>query len=388
MEELLRPIKRALISVSDKTGIAEFAKELAARGVELLSTGGTCALLKSHGLKVTEVADYTGFPEMMDGRVKTLHPKIHGGLLGRRGIDDAVMAAHGIGPIDLLVVNLYPFGKTVARPECTLEEAVENIDIGGPAMVRAAAKNHRDVAVVVRARDYARVLAEMAANKGCLSFKTRFDLAVAAFEHTAAYDGAIANYFGTKVPDYGSSQDEGASQAPGSSDTPAGLTLPRTLNLSFIKRQHLRYGENPHQSAAFYVEDPAPEGSLANARQLQGKELSYNNLADTDAALSCVAQFDEPACVIVKHANPCGAALGSDLNAAYEAAFACDRESAFGGILAFNRALDAATAAAIVQNQFCEVIIAPEVPEDTLAVLARKPNIRVLASGSLQGGSS
>lgn len=371
MEELLRPIRRALISVSDKTGIVEFAEALAMRKVEIISTGGTAKLLRSHGIAVVEVADYTGFPEMMDGRVKTLHPLIHGGILGRRGTDDEVMREHGINPIDLVAVNLYPFVRTVASPDCTLEQAVENIDIGGPAMVRAAAKNNQDVTVVVRAADYHRIIDEMDAHDGALTRATRLDLAVAAFEHTAAYDSAIANYFGTKVPDYGISDGTVS-------------VFPRTLNLNFKKLQNMRYGENPHQKAAFYAECGASGNCISTAKQLQGKELSYNNIADTDAAIECVRQFAEPCCVIVKHANPCGAALGSDLKSAYEGAFACDPESAFGGIIAFNRTLDAAAAKAIVDRQFCEVIVAPFVTAEARTEVARKKNVRLLEIGELE----
>lgn len=370
MEPLLRPIKRALISVSDKEGIVEFAKELEKRNVEILSTGGTAKLLTEKGIKVIEVSDYTKFPEMMDGRVKTLHPKIHGGILGRRGIDEDVMNEHDIKPIDLVVVNLYPFVKTVSDPNCPLEKAIENIDIGGPTMVRAAAKNNRDVAIVVRASDYARVLSEMDQNNGSLTWATRFDLAIAAYEHTAAYDSAIANYFGTKVPDYGITD---GTQS----------TLPRTLNLNYTKLQSMRYGENPHQKAAFYADIDAHDASISTAKQIQGKELSYNNIADTDAAIECVRQFEEPCCVIVKHANPCGVALGKNLTEAYEDAFNCDSESAFGGIIAFNKELDGTTAKAIVDRQFCEVIVAPSVTEEAKAEVARKKNIRLLETGEL-----
>jgi phosphoribosylaminoimidazolecarboxamide formyltransferase/IMP cyclohydrolase len=362
-EKHLAPVRRALISVSDKTGIVEFASELTARGVELLSTGGTCRLLREAGLTVTEVSDHTGFPEMMDGRVKTLHPKIHGGVLGRRGVDDAVMHEHGIDPIDMVVVNLYPFEATVANPDCSLEDAVENIDIGGPTMVRAAAKNHRDVVIVVNASDYSRVLEVMNENEGHTTLELRFDLAIRAYEHTAAYDGAIANWFGTRVP--------GGSEA-----------FPRTLNLQFNKAQEMRYGENPHQQAAFYTEANPRERGIATAQQHQGKALSYNNVADTDAALECVKSFDAPACVIVKHANPCGVAVAETLGAAYDLAFATDTESAFGGIIAFNRPLDGATAAAIVERQFVEVIIAPEVSGEAIAAVAAKPNVRLLSTGA------
>ncbi len=357
-----RPVRRALISVSDKTGITEFAQALVERQVELLSTGGTCRLLQQAGLPVTEVSDHTGFPEMMDGRVKTLHPTIHGGILGRRGTDDTVMADHNIAAIDMVVVNLYPFEATVARPDCSLEDAVENIDIGGPTMVRAAAKNHRDVVILVDAKDYDCVLEEMDANEGQTRLTTRFDLAIKAYEHTAAYDGAIANYFGQQV----------------GNGAPA---FPRTLNLQFDKAQDMRYGENPHQKAAFYRERTVREAGIASAVQLQGKELSYNNVADTDAALECVKNFDAPACVIVKHANPCGVATADDVLAAYERAFETDPESAFGGIIAFNRELDAKTASAIVERQFVEVIIAPNVSDEAITVLADKKNVRLLRTG-------
>ena len=365
-----RPIRRALISVSDKTGILEFAQALAERDVELLSTGGTARLLAEHGLTVTEVSDYTGFPEMMDGRVKTLHPKVHGGILGRRDQDDAIMAEHGIQPIDMVVVNLYPFADTVAKAGCTLADAVENIDIGGPTMVRSAAKNHQDVTIVVNAHDYSRVIAEMDANGNALTLDTRFDLAIAAFEHTAAYDGMIANYFGTRVPSYGDNQE-------GDEDS----KFPRTFNAQFIKKQDMRYGENSHQAAAFYVEAYPQEASVATARQIQGKALSYNNIADTDAALECVKEFAEPACVIVKHANPCGVALGSDILQAYQRAYQTDPTSAFGGIIAFNRELDADTATAIIERQFVEVIIAPSVSEQAAEIIAAKKNVRLLACG-------
>ena len=368
--ENARPIRRALISVSDKTGIVEFAQALANRGVDILSTGGTARLLAEQGIKVTEVSDYTGFPEMMDGRVKTLHPKIHGGVLGRRGTDDAVMSEHGIAPIDMVVVNLYPFAATVANPDCTLEDAVENIDIGGPTMVRSAAKNHKDVTIIVNAHDYDRVLTEMATNDGSLTHATRFDLAIAAFEHTAAYDGMIANYFGTMVPSYGDNK-EGDEES----------KFPRTFNQQFEKKQDMRYGENSHQAAAFYVESNPEEASVATARQIQGKALSYNNIADTDAALECVKEFDQPACVIVKHANPCGVALGDNILEAYDRAFKTDPTSAFGGIIAFNRELDAATATAITERQFVEVIIAPSVSAEAVEIVAAKKNLRLLECG-------
>lgn len=355
-------VKRALISVSDKAGIVEFAQALHAQGVEILSTGGTFKLLTENKIPAIEVSDYTGFPEMMDGRVKTLHPKIHGGILARRGVDDSIMREHHINNIDMVVVNLYPFEKTVANKDCSLADAVENIDIGGPTMVRAAAKNHAHVNIVVNAADYANILAELKANNGATTLKTRFDLAIKAYEHTAAYDGAIANYFGRLV-------------AGGSED------FPRTFNTQFIKAQEMRYGENPHQKAAFYVEKKPQQASIATAKQLQGKELSYNNVADTDAALETVKSFAEPACVIVKHANPCGVAVAGNLKDAYDLAYATDPESAFGGIIAFNRELDAATAQAIVERQFVEVIIAPSVSAAAIEVVKAKQNVRLLACG-------
>ncbi|RMG29598.1 MAG: bifunctional phosphoribosylaminoimidazolecarboxamide formyltransferase/IMP cyclohydrolase PurH [Gammaproteobacteria bacterium] len=357
-------IERALISVSDKTGVVDFARALAGMGVEILSTGGTARLLAEAGIAVTEVSDHTGFPEMMDGRVKTLHPKIHGGILGRRGIDDAVMAEHGIPPIDLVAVNLYPFEKTVADPDCDLDTAIENIDIGGPTLLRAAAKNHAAVTAVVDPADYPVVLEEMRAHAGAVTDRTRYRLAVKVFQHTARYDAAISNYLG------------GAPLGEEYAD------FPQTFTFQVRKAQSMRYGENPHQQAAFYVEPEATEASVATARQLQGKALSFNNIADTDAALECVKQFDEgPACVIVKHANPCGVALGASLREAYDRAYATDPESAFGGIIAFNRPLDEATARAIIERQFVEVIVAPEVTEAALAVTAQKKNVRVLACG-------
>ena len=357
-------ITRALISVSNKTGVVEFARDLAEAGVEILSTGGTARLLRDSGITVMEVGDYTGFPEMMDGRVKTLHPKIHGGILGRRGTDDEVMELHGIGRIDLVAVNLYPFQQTVADPDCSLEDAIENIDIGGPTMIRAAAKNHRDVAVVVDPHDYGAVIQEMRSNNREVSAATCFRLAVKTFEHTAQYDGAIANYLGA-IGDDGARHD-----------------FPHTINLQYRQVQTMRYGENPHQKAAFFVEHDIQESSVATAHQLQGKELSYNNIADTDAALECVKQFDEaPTCVIVKHANPCGVAFGRNLLEAYERAFSTDPESAFGGIIAFNGELDGETAKAIVDRQFVEVIIAPTVSAEAIEVVRTKKNVRLLACG-------
>ncbi len=360
----IRP-RRALLSVSDKTGLVALAEQLIALDIQILSTGGTARLLRERRIPVTEVSEHTGFPEIMDGRVKTLHPRVHGGLLGRRGTDDEVMQAQGIAPIDLLVVNLYPFSETVARADCTFAEAVENIDIGGPAMLRAAAKNHADVAVLVDPADYAPCLEELRERGGELSGATRFALAVKAFEHTAAYDGAIANHFGQMDP--------------------AGerAAFPRTLNLQFVRAEIMRYGENPHQRAAFYRESPVVPGTMASAAQLQGKTLSYNNVADTDAALECVKQFTAPACVIVKHANPCGVAVAEDILTAYEGAYRTDPTSAFGGIIAFNRELDERCAAEILARQFVEVIVAPGVSETALQALRAKENVRVLACGEL-----
>ncbi|MDO6560537.1 bifunctional phosphoribosylaminoimidazolecarboxamide formyltransferase/IMP cyclohydrolase [Paraglaciecola chathamensis] len=378
-----KPIRRALLSVSDKTGIVEFATFLAEQGVELLSTGGTAKLLADSGLTVTEASAYTGHPEIMDGRVKTLHPKIHGGILARRGQDEAVMAENNIQPIDLVVVNLYPFAATVANEDCSLEDAIENIDIGGPTMVRAAAKNHNDVTIVVNAKDYSRVMEQMQANNGSVKASTRFDLAIAAFEHTAEYDGMIANYFGTMVEsdeDCGSCSDECSEECSESHSA-----FPRTFNVQMSKKQDLRYGENSHQEAAFYVENNIQEASVATATQLQGKALSFNNIADTDSALECVKEFVEPACVIVKHANPCGVALGENILEAYNRAYQTDPTSAFGGIIAFNRELDGPTAQAIVDRQFVEVIIAPTVSDEAIAIVAAKKNVRLLACGDWQG---
>ncbi|MFQ5659042.1 MAG: bifunctional phosphoribosylaminoimidazolecarboxamide formyltransferase/IMP cyclohydrolase [Gammaproteobacteria bacterium] len=360
-------VTRALVSVSDKTGVVNLCKALAGLDIKILSTGGTARLLEDNGIKVMQVSGYTGFPEIMDGRVKTLHPKVHGALLGRRGQDDEVMLEHNIKPIDLVVVNLYPFEATVSRPECTLAEAIENIDIGGPAMLRSAAKNHARVGVVVDHADYETVLAELRDNACELSGATRFNLARKAFAHTANYDAAVSNYLG-------------------SIDAEGNYTdYPLTYTMQFRKLHELRYGENPHQTAAFYSEAAPPEGTLANARQLQGKELSYNNIADSDAALECVLAFTEPACVIVKHANPCGVAQAADILDAYEKAYATDPTSSFGGIIAFNRRLDAATVEAITSRQFVEVIIAPQIDEAALIITAKKANIRVLAVADRSG---
>ena len=357
-------VRRALLSVSDKTGIVEFARELKERGIELLSTGGTAKLLTRHGVAVKEVAEHTGFPEIMGGRVKTLHPKIHGGLLGRRGVDEEVMRDHGIEPIDLLAVNLYPFAATVARADCSYDEAVENIDIGGPAMIRAAAKNHASVTVVVDPGDYRSLLDELAANQGSTREVMRQKLSAKAFAHTAQYDAMVSAYFagviGGGIP-----------------------TFPDDLNLSFRKHFDLRYGENPHQQAAFYKDPRAIGASVTQANQIQGKELSYNNIADSDTALECVRQFAMPACVIVKHANPCGVALADTITDAYARAYRTDPTSAFGGIIAFNRELDAATARAILERQFVEVILAPAIAKDARTLLKSKDNIRVLEVGDM-----
>jgi phosphoribosylaminoimidazolecarboxamide formyltransferase/IMP cyclohydrolase len=357
-------IKQALISVSDKTGVLDFARALSDMGVNILSTGGTAKLLAEHGIKVTEVADYTGFPEMLDGRVKTLHPKVHGGILARRDFPEHVAALekHGIPTIDMVVVNLYPFQQTIARAECSLEDAIENIDIGGPAMLRSSAKNHKDVTVICDPIDYAQVLSEMKAHNGEVTFETKFTLAKKVFAHTAQYDGAITNYFTSLGAD--------KSHTTRSS-------YPATLNLHFDKVQEMRYGENPHQSAAFYRETNPQEGALANYTQLQGKELSYNNIADADAAWECVKTFDESACVIIKHANPCGVAIGITPFEAYSKALQTDPTSAFGGIIAFNRELDG-NAAEAVAKQFVEVLIAPSFSEQAKKIFASKQNVRLL----------
>lgn len=354
-------IQQALISVSDKTGIVELAQALVTQNINILSTGGTAQLLAEHNIPVTEVSTYTGFPEIMAGRVKTLHPKIHGGLLGRRGIDEAVMSEHGIQQIDLLVVNLYPFEQTIQQPACDLTTAIEHIDVGGPAMLRAAAKNYAAVTVLVDPQDYAEVLTEIATHDGIVSEQIRLKLARKAFAHTARYDGLIANYLGRFEGD---------------------LDFPPTLTFQYQKAYSMRYGENPHQKAAFYISAPFSLGSIATSLQIQGKELSYNNVADTDAALECVKLFSEqPACVIVKHANPCGVAIDTDILTAYHRAFETDPTSAFGGIIAFNRVLDAQTAKTILERQFVEVIIAPEIAEAAKPILATKANVRVLACG-------
>ena len=357
----------ALLSVSDKTGVLDFAQALHRQGVKLLSTGGTAKLLAEAGLPVTEVSEVTGFPEMLDGRVKTLHPRIHGGLLARRDLPAhmAALQQHGISTIDLLVVNLYPFAQATARPDCTLEDAIENIDIGGPAMLRAAAKNWQDVAVVIDPSDYPRVLAELKAGK--IERNTKFMLAKKVFAHTAAYDGMITNYL-TALAD-------GAEAA--TAAVPPRSEYPRVFNLQLVKTQDLRYGENPHQSAAFYRDAKPVDGGLAHWVQLQGKELSYNNIADADAAWECVKTFDAPACVIVKHANPCGVAVAGTAVEAYQKAFKTDPTSAFGGIIAFNQPLDAA-AAENVAKQFVEVVIAPRITPEAREVFAAKQNVRLL----------
>ena len=354
-------VRRALVSVSDKRGLIPFVAGLAELGVEVLSTGGTCRQLRDAGLDVIEVSEKTGFPEIMDGRVKTLHPVIHGGLLGRRGTDEAVMHEHGIEPIDLLVVNLYPFEQTIARDDATIDEAIENIDIGGPAMIRAASKNHDGVAVVVSPDDYEAVLDSLKNNK--LSLESRRRLAAKAYAHTASYDTAITKYLSHSLGDD---------------------ALGDRFLYSGVLSERLRYGENPHQDAAFYVDQQDTAGSLAAAKQLQGKALSYNNIADSDAALECVRQFDRPACVIVKHANPCGVAVADDILEAYGKAFKTDPTSAFGGIIAFNRPLDATTAGTIIDRQFVEVIVAPAIDSEAAEIIAAKKNVRVLETGPLR----
>ena len=359
------PVRRALLSVSEKSGIADLGEALHALGVELISTGGSAKALRNAGVPVREISEITGFPEIMDGRVKTLHPKVHGALLGRRGTDDAVMREHGIAPIDLLVVNLYPFAQTVARPDCDYAEAIENIDIGGPAMLRAAAKNQERVAVLTDPADYAELI-ETLRREGGSTPELRRRLAAAAFAHVARYDGMIADWLSARAD----SGERSHAFAP-------------TLHLSLHRAQELRYGENPHQGAALYVSERPPAGSIAAARVLTGKELSYNNFADADAALECVKAFGKaPACVIVKHANPCGVALAEDVVQAYERAYACDPVSAFGGVIAFNRALDGATVRTILAKQFVEVLVAPEFDAEALAALGKKPNVRALAIGA------
>ena len=359
----MNKIKRALVSVSDKTGIVEFASQLASRDIIIMSTGGTARLLADAGIEVIEISDYTGFPEIMDGRVKTLHPKIHGGLLARRGTDDAVMAENNIEPIDLVVVNLYPFEATVNQSNCTLADAIENIDVGGPTMLRSAAKNHAYVGAVVDAADYENIIDEIDNHDGSLTDETRFYLAQKVFAHTANYDAHISNYLGAISTD---GED---------------LDYPLTFTSQFRKLQELRYGENPHQTAAFYTQQNPPSGTIAASEQRQGKALSYNNIADTDAALECVLSYQEAACVIVKHANPCGVAVGENVRQAYERAYQTDPTSAFGGIIAFNCPLDEETAKAIIERQFVEVIIAPSVSKEALDVLSVKENIRVLEAG-------
>ncbi len=370
-------IKRALISVSNKEGLLDFVHALQERHIEILSTGGTAALLAQHGIAVTQVSEHTGFPEIMDGRVKTLHPKIHGGLLGRRGVDEAVMKQHGIDAIDLVVVNLYPFAATIAKPDCTYEDAIENIDIGGPAMVRASAKNHDRVAIVVDPLDYGVIIDELNAHNGSVTETSRKRLAAKAFTHTAQYDAMVSSYL-TKVTH---------------STTGGGNEFPDLLPLQFRKRMDLRYGENPHQQAAFYAASDAHAAanrgaSVASAAQLQGKELSYNNIADSDTALECVRQFDAPACVIVKHANPCGVAVGANLIEAYNRAYKTDPTSAFGGIIAFNRPLDVVTASTILERQFVEVIIAPGAEAEAIELCKKKANVRLLVTGHLNDGKS
>ena len=361
MVEARIAIRRALLSVSDKAGLVELASLLADSGVELLSTGGTARALRAAGLEVRDVGAATGFPEIMDGRVKTLHPRVHGGLLGRTGTDDAVMAEHGIAPIDLLVVNLYPFEATTADPAVSMQDAIENIDVGGPAMLRAAAKNHERVTVVVDPGDYGALREAIVAGGSTLAQRRAW--AAKTFAHTARYDGIVAAWLGARV-----------------ASTPQRFAP--TLHLSFERGKPLRYGENPHQAGALYVERDPPAGSVAAATVLAGKELSYNNYADADAALACVQQLPErPACAIVKHANPCGVAVAGSIAAAYDRAYATDPTSAFGGIIAFNRPLDASTARAIVERQFVEVVIAPAVDEAARAAFAAKPNVRVLAAG-------
>ncbi len=367
MNSVPSPIQNALLCVSDKTDIVDFAQELYKRSITILSTGGTAQFLREADIPIREISEYTGFKEIMSGRVKSLHPLIHGGILARRGHDEAVMQEHGIEPIDLVVVNLYPFESVISNPKSSQSEAIENIDIGGPAMIRAAAKNYKHVSVVVDKSDYNRILDTMKVNHGGVDEDTRYNLAIKAFEHTSHYDNVISSYLGEMAPKEGLNTSN---------------EFPPILNSRWFYRQGVRYGENPHQRAAFYVEKEIPQGSISSSRQLQGKELSYNNIADADAAIECIRQFDEaPACVIVKHANPCGVALAESSLHAYNKAYKTDPESAFGGIIAFNRELDKATAQKILRHQFAEVIIAPQISEQALQILATKESIRVLACG-------
>ncbi|MAD91293.1 MAG: bifunctional phosphoribosylaminoimidazolecarboxamide formyltransferase/inosine monophosphate cyclohydrolase [Gammaproteobacteria bacterium] len=351
-------IRRALISVSDKRGVVPLAKKLLELDIEILSTGGTSKVLRNAGLSIIDVSEKTNFPEIMDGRVKTLHPIIHGGLLGRRGIDESIMKNHNIDPIDLLIVNLYPFEETIANNKSTINEAIENIDIGGPAMIRAASKNHDSVVVIVEPEDYGPVLNDI--REGSLSTVKRRKLAAKAYAHTASYDTAITKYLSNTLKD-------------------------NEFNSRFLYSGNLsnklRYGENPHQNAAFYIDQHANIGSLAMAKQLQGKELSFNNIADSDAALQCVKNFNDPACVIVKHANPCGVAVSTNIKEAYKKAYETDPTSAFGGIIAFNRPLDRKTAENIIQQQFVEVIVAPKIDNDAANIISQKKNIRLLETG-------
>lgn len=356
-------IQRALISVSDKTNLIPFAKTLVNQGIEIISTGGTAKLLQDNNIRVIEISDFTGFPEMMDGRLKTLHPKVHGGILGRRDVDADMMHEHDIHDIDLVVVNLYPFEATIAKPNCTLAQAIENIDIGGPTLLRAAAKNHDWVTVVVDPKDYPRILEDMQTHQGATTLALRFELAAKVFSHTAAYDGVISNYFGARTT------------------TGETADFPNTLSLQFKLDRALRYGENPHQKAALYIDQNPPGQTIASAQLLQGKPLSFNNINDAEGALECVKQFEAPACVIVKHANPCGVAIAKDALTAYQQAYACDPESSFGGIIAFNQSVDDTTLKAIFDNQFVEVIIAPEFSKAAITLAESKINLRLLATG-------
>ncbi|VFP78848.1 Bifunctional purine biosynthesis protein PurH [Candidatus Erwinia haradaeae] len=365
-----RPIRCALISVSDKTDILPLAQDLSRRGIKLFSTGGTARFLASSGLIITEVSDYTGFPEIMDGRLKTLHPKVHGGILGRRHKDCDVMDSHGIIPIDMVVVNLYPFSQVASCSACTLEEAMDQIDIGGLTMIRAAAKNYRDVAVVVKISDYTTISKELDKNGNSLTLKTRFHLATKAFKYTASYDSKIANYCGDILKDSDQSSMKSSE------------CFPSNLHLNFIKKEDIRYGENSHQQAAFYIENKYLQPSVATAQQLQGKNLSYNNIVDADTALECVKEFELPSCVIVKHSNPCGVASAQTIFDAYEKAYKTDSSSAFGGVIAFNRELDLATIQAVISRQFVEVIISPSISSEAMNLTITKKNLRILICGA------
>ncbi|CAL1328956.1 bifunctional phosphoribosylaminoimidazolecarboxamide formyltransferase/IMP cyclohydrolase [Candidatus Providencia siddallii] len=370
--QLFRPIRRAILSVSDKKEIVNFAKELSKRGVDLISTNKTADLLIQSNIKVIKISEYTNFPEIMDGRIKTLHLKLHGGILGRRGVDDDIMKLYNIPTIDIVIVNLYPFKKIIKKQNCTIEDAFTNIDIGGNTMIRAAAKNYRDITIVTDKQDYESIIKEMDINKNSLSLSTRFNLAIKAFEYSAEYDSSIANYLGKFFNNHNNTKNKKSI-----------INFPHTLNLNFIKKQDLRYGENYHQKASFYTKKKQKENSISTFKQIHGKTLSYNNILDANTAIECVRTFDKPACVIVKHSNPCGVSISNNIKKSYINAFKCDPISAFGGIIAFNRKLDKITLETIINNQFVEVIIAPYIDNDISQILIKKQNIRLLTCGNL-----